>query len=99
MPFGICKKVKEELERLQALVVIRPVQFSVWVVRIVSVEGDGKLRICGEYKFTINKAAMLEKYPIPRSEELCASLAGGNTFSKLDLFHVYQQIPLDKASH
>ena len=36
--------------------------------------------------------------PIPRIEELFASLAGGKTFSKLDLFHAYLQIPLDEAS-
>ena len=99
VPFAIREKVEEELERLQALGVIRPVQFSDWAAPIVPVlKGDGRLRICGDYKVTINKAAKLEKYPIPRIEELFASLAGGKTFSKLDLSHAYLQIPLDEAS-
>ena len=86
VPFAIREKVEEELERLQTLGVIRPVQFSDWAASIVPVlKGDGRLRICGDYKVTINKAAELEKYPIPRIEELFASLAGGKTFSKLDL--------------
>ena len=56
------------------------------------------MRICGDYKVTINRAERLEKYPIPRFEELFTSLAGGKTFSKLDLSHVYLQVLLDEAS-
>ena len=47
---------------------------------------------------TVNRAAKLEKYPIPRIEELFTSLSGGKTFSKLDLSHAYLQIPLDEQS-
>ena len=47
---------------------------------------------------TINRAARLEKYPIPRIEELFSSLAGVKTFSKLDLSHAYLTVPLDEAS-
>ena len=58
---------------------------------------DGRVRICGDYKVTVNRAAKLDKYPIPRIE-LFASLAGGKTFSKLDLSYAYLQIPLEKQS-
>ena len=97
--FALRQKVEEELERLQSLGVIRPVQFSDWAAPIVPVmKADGRVRICGDYKITINRAAKIEKYPIPRIEELFASLAGGKSFSTLDLSHAYLQIPLDKAS-
>jgi len=36
--------------------------------------------------------------PLPRIEELFSSLAGGKSFSKLDLSHAYLQIELDDAS-
>jgi hypothetical protein len=99
VPFAIREKVEKELEHLQSLGVIRPVRFSDWAAPIVPVmKGDGRVRICGDYKVTINRAAKLEKYPIPRIEELFASLAGGKAFSKLDLSHAYLQIPLDEAS-
>lgn len=76
----------KELECLQALRVIRPVWFSDWATPIVPVmKGWGRLRICGDYKVTMNQAAKLEKYPIPWIEELFASLAGWKAFSKLDL--------------
>ena len=90
VPFAIREKVEKELERLQALVVIQPVRFSDWAAPIVPVmKGNGRVRICGDYKVTINRAAKLENYPIPRIEELFASLAGGKAFSKLDLSHAY----------
>ena len=99
VPFAVKKKVEEELERLQALGVIKPIQFSDWAAPIVPVmKSDGRVRICGDYKITVNRAAKLDKYPIPRIDELFASLVGGKAFTKLDLLHAYLQIPLDEES-
>ena len=65
--------MEQELERLLSLI-IEPVQFSDWAAPIVPVlKSDGRVRICGDYKVTINRAAKLEKYPIPRIEELFAT--------------------------
>ena len=61
-------------------------------------KNDGGVRICGDFKSTVNRAARLDKYPIPRIEDLFASLAGGKTFLKLDLSHAYLQIALDETS-
>ena len=47
---------------------------------------------------TVNRAAKLDTYPLPHIDDLFASFAGGTTFTKLDLAHVYQQIPLDEDS-
>ena len=61
-------------------------------------KSDGRGRICGDYKVTVNQAAKLEKYPLPCIEELFASLAGGKLFTMLDLSHAYLQVPLDEHS-
>jgi len=45
-----------------------------------------------------NQVAKLDKYPLPRIEDLFASLEEGKTFSKLDLTHAYQQISLHDDS-
>ena len=46
----------------------------------------------------MNRASKLDVFPLPRIEELFASLARGKKFSKLDLAHAYQQVPLDEQS-
>ena len=61
-------------------------------------KGDGRVRICGDYKVTINSAAKQDKYPLPHIDELFGSLAGGKSFSKLDLSHAYLQVQLDEPS-
>ena len=78
---------------------IEPVQFSDWAAPIVPVlKQDGSMRICGDYKITVNRAAKTDPFPLPRINDLFASLAGGKTFSKLDLAHAYQQLELDEES-
>ena len=99
VPFALRAKVNSELERLEKAGVIEPVQFSDWAAPIVPVlKPDGSVRICGDYKVTVNRAAKTDSFPLPRIDDLFASLAGGQTFSKLDLAHAYQQIELDDES-
>ena len=50
---------------------------------------DGQARICGDYKVTINP--VLDQYPLPRQEDLFATLAGGVYFSTHNLSHAYIQ--------
>ena len=99
LPYALCHRVEQELERLQKDEVITPVQFSDWAAPIVPVvKKDGSIRICGDFKLTVNQAAKLDSHPLPRIEDLFASLAGGQTFSKLDLAHAYEQVSLDEDS-
>ena len=91
--------MEAQLEKLEAAGIIRPVQFSQWAAPIVPVlKRDGSIRICGDYKVTVNLAAKTDTYPLPKIEDLFASLSGGKLFSKVDLASAYQQIPLDEQS-
>lgn len=97
LPYALRSKVEAELVRLENAGVIEPVKTSEWAAPIVPVmKQDGSLRLCGDYKVTINKASRLEQYPIPMIEDLFAALAGGTSFSKLDMSHAYQQMILDE---
>ena len=60
---------------------------SVWGTPIVPVlKDDGRhIRICGDYKVTVNKYVNDVKHPLPRIEEVMSKLNGGRLFSKLDL--------------
>ena len=91
--------VEKELERLQMQGIIEPVKFSDWTAPIVPVlKKDGGIRICGDYKLTVNRAAKIDTYPLPRIDDLFAALAGGKAFSELDLAHAYQQVPLEETA-
>ena len=88
VPYGIQEKVERELDRLQANGVIKPVQSSDWAAPIVPVvKKDRSVRICGDYKLTINQAAKTDTYPLPRIHDLFTSLSGRTTFYKFDLAH------------
>ena len=96
VPYALKTKVEEELDRLTAEGIIEPRQFADWAAPIVPVlKRDQTVRICGDFKQTINQASKLDKYPIPRIEDLFAGLAGGTYYSKLDLSKAYLQVPLD----
>ena len=79
--------------------VISPVKFSDWAAPIVpSVKKDGTIRVCGDYKVTVNQAEKVDRYPLPKIENLFAILGKGTKYTKLDLLHAYQQIRLEEES-
>ena len=99
LPYALKKNVEAELDRLVHEGTICPVTHSDWAAPIVPVvKADGTIRICRDYKSTVNKVSKLDRYPIPKTEDLLTSLCGGKTFSKLDLSQAYQQLPLDEES-
>jgi transposase InsO family protein len=56
------------------------------------------VRICGDFSVTINPVSKLDRYPIPKVEDLFSRLSGGKYFTKLDLSDAYQQVPLEEES-
>jgi hypothetical protein len=97
--FTLRKGVEKELERLEKLGVIEQIQQSEWATPIVPVaKPNGDVRICGDFKVTLNSRIRIDSYPLPRIDDLWGTLAGGETFSKLDLTHAYHQIQLEDSS-
>lgn len=97
--YAIRDKVGLELDRLVDVDVLEKVSTSEWASPIVVVpKGDGSIRICGDYKVTINPLIEDNSYPLPTSEDLFATLAGSEVFSKIDLSHAYQQLELTENS-
>ena len=98
VPYSLRAKVEQELESLQARGIISPVQTS-WAAPVVPVpKRDGRVRLCGDFKLTINSVSPTEIYPLPRVEELFANLSSGKLFTKLDMSNAYLQLPLDPES-
>ena len=99
VPYSMKIKIEEELDKLVKQEILEPVSFSDWATPIVPVlKPDRSVRICGDFKVTINTAAKLDRYPIPKIDDLFATLGGGRTYSKLDMSQAYQQIELDDDS-
>ena len=92
LPYALRERVDAEIDRLLRLGIIIPVKQSEWAAPVVPVvKGDDSIRLCGDYKVTLNQASQPDPYPIPRIEDLYSTLAGGQTFTKLDMSHAYQQ--------
>ena len=78
---------------------MKKVDCSDWATPIVPVlKPDETVRICGDFKLTINPYLDVPEYPMPNPEELFTKLNGGELFTKLDLSHAYQQVVLDEKS-
>ena len=80
-PRAVPLAYREQVERqLQAEIdrgLWEPVKSSKWAAPLVlAPKSDGSVRICGDYRLTINKAAPVEQYPLPRFEELASKLQG-----------------------
>uniref|UniRef100_A0A1A8C840 ribonuclease H n=1 Tax=Nothobranchius kadleci TaxID=1051664 RepID=A0A1A8C840_NOTKA len=99
VPYALKEAVEKELNRLEEAGVISKIEHSQWAAPIVVVpKSDKSIRICGDYKVTVNQSVEEGSYPLPTVEDLFATLAGGTLFSKLDLSHAYQQLVLEKNS-
>ena len=99
VPFTLKEGIEKELNRLQEAKIIEPVSYSEWAAPIVPVpKKDGSIRLCGDYKVTLNPVLQVDQYPLPRPDELFASISGGKKFTTLDLSQAYQQMLLDDDS-
>ena len=49
---------------------------------------DGGLRMCVDYR-SLNKNTRLDRYPIPRVDDILDRIAGARYFSKIDLASGY----------
>lgn len=100
IPFAFREKVVAELSRLESDGVIKKVCNSIWGTPILPVmKANGRdVRVCANYKITINKHLKDFNHPLPRIEEIFAALQGGQKFTKLDFLNAYNQLVLDEKT-
>jgi len=99
VPFAYKNQVFKELDKLEKDGVIEPIDNSEWATPLVPVvKSDGSLRLCADYKVTVNKFLTDVKYPLPKVLEIFASLNKGEKFSKIDLRMAYMQFKVDSES-
>ena len=99
VPYALRPKVEAELTKLQNANILTKVEWSEWASPIVPViKKNGNVRLCGDFKTTINPVLHVQQYPLPRIDDIFASLGGGQKFSKLDLRQAYLQMEMEEAS-
>ncbi|XP_056096372.1 uncharacterized protein K02A2.6-like [Rhinichthys klamathensis goyatoka] len=99
VPYAIRQKVENELDRLEAEGILSKVDWSPWATPVVPVaKKDGTVRLCRDFKVSVNPELQAEQYPLPRIEDIFATLAGGQLFSKIDLAEAYLQMEMEEDS-
>lgn len=98
LPYALRERVDAELDAMLRAGVIEPVDCSDWASPLVPVnKADGTLRICADYKSTLNPVLLVDRYPLPRIDDVLVGLNGAQYLSKIDLSNAYNQIVLDDS--
>ena len=99
VPFAVKPSLKAELDRLQNLGVIIPVdQPTEWVSNmVVGEKKNGDLRICLDPQ-PLNKALKREHFQLPVLDDVLPELSRARVFSTADLKHGYWHVVLDEDS-
>ena len=96
-PYALRDAIEKDINRLQKLGVLEKVQYSDWATPVVPVpKPDGSVRLCGDFKVTLNPMLQVDQHPLPKPEDLLTILVGGKKFSKIDLSQAYQQMILEQ---
>ncbi|CAK1590193.1 unnamed protein product [Parnassius mnemosyne] len=76
LPYALRERVDAELDAMLRASVIEPVECSHWATPLVIVNiSDGAIRICTDYKVTLNRVLSVDKYPVPKIDDLLSQLA------------------------
>lgn len=101
VPIPMQDAVDEELSRMLKMGVISEIKEggSEWASPLVCARRpNGKLRLCCDYKITINKFLLNDSYHPPDMETIFSKMGDAKVFGKYDLKSAYWQVELDENS-
>eukprot|EP00731_Ephydatia_muelleri_P006866 Em0003g1114a len=103
IPFPMKKAVEDELNRLVKQDILEIVDTTKnpieWASPLVCVpKSSGGVRLCVDFRVTINPHVYVDPHPLPRFEDIIAKLSGSKTFSVVDLTDAYLQMEVDPSS-
>ncbi|XP_043242375.1 uncharacterized protein K02A2.6-like [Amphibalanus amphitrite] len=100
-PYALKPAVEQELDRwVQAGIAekVGPNDAPGWGTPLVTVpRADGGVRLCGDYRLTVNPQLQMATHPTPSAEDIFASVRG-RRFCKLDLKDAFLQLELAEES-
>ena len=99
IPYALREKVDTELDKLSAEGIIEKVDYSEWGTPLVIIpKSDGSVRLCADYKVTVNNQLHDSRHPIPKIEDIFNRLHGGSYFCTLDIYKAYLHLVVDEES-
>ncbi|XP_071580115.1 uncharacterized protein [Temnothorax nylanderi] len=99
IPYGLQEAASDALKSMVQQGMLRPVDQSEWATPVIFVrKANGKIRVVGDYKITVNPEIMNSEYPLPTVEEALSILNGGVIFSQVDLKDAYKQLRVDEET-
>ena len=73
---------------------VRYYKWATPIVLVVKPDHDKSIRICGNYKVTVNSVLEVDQHPLHNPEQAFVELSEGEKFAKLDLSQVLQDASL-----
>lgn len=99
VPFAMLPKVNEELDAMERENILEKLEYCRWGTPLIIVpKPNGSVRLCADYKVTVNSQLEPAHHPIPRVEELFQKVHGSTYFCLLDIYKAYLNIALDEES-
>lgn len=99
VPFSLRETVACQFEEMMKKGVVEKVDFSDWASQIVlAKKKNGQIRVCCNYKPTLNPCLENNEYPIPNVDDILFTLNGNKFFTVIDLSGAYLQLALDEKS-
>lgn len=97
VPYALREQVEQELLNMEKAGIVYRVRHSAWATPLVVVpKKNNGIRLCGDYRVTVNPFVVVDHYPLPLPEDIFTTLQGGAVFSVLDLSKAYLQLELDE---
>ena len=102
VPVALKQAVSAELDRLVASDVLEPINVMDTPIEwasplVIDIKKNGKIRVCADFKVTINRFVKKQLHPLPTLNEVANEFAGFTEFSIIDLKDAYYQVLVDPS--
>ncbi|RWS20294.1 uncharacterized protein B4U80_01830, partial [Leptotrombidium deliense] len=97
--YALIPKIDKELDSLIKKDILYKVSHSDWATPIVPVlKENGDVRICADFKVTLNQRSEIVQHPLPSFNEVLYKLKNGKYFSKIDVKQAFHQLNVSEES-